>query len=410
MSKIDYASLIKVNRLYQGINAVALSQKTGIEKTYLNRVEHAQQKLDSERLIPLLEGLNIHYVYVEKYYDSFQKECEAIQHDIIYASRTEVISKKIQALKKKMERHFVTVDLLLLSYSFYISLNQNYGVICQYEKILAKCVDLMNDRQKRLFFLYCATHASDLRNVERAHQLLQTARKIGGQDDLSGMIARVEMVNLYLSNRLLEAYQCNQKARMYFAKDNNYYRLAQCSALEGNIYFFLWRYEQAIQLYQDVIERMKQLNGGVDDYAFCYLNIHLCFIAQQKYKEAEAFYSEWDEELRDFLLKNDTFLMHLAIMYLKLNNKYMCNECIKKFKTKEKHTRIQTLLMKYVESKNDAFEIELLDLLKEAVSLCRKEKNYSDWNLLVNLYWEECDRNNAEALNFLVENLMKIRQ
>ena len=97
-------------------------------------------------------------------------------------------------------------------------------------------------------------------------------------------------------------------------------------------------------------------------------------------------------------------------MYLKLNHVYYCDDYIHLFKKKAKQTKMQHLLMKYIEKRNSGIQNGTLAPLKEAISLCHKEQNDVYWFLLINLYRETCDQQDPDDLHFLIDILMEIQK
>ncbi|RHN01287.1 helix-turn-helix domain-containing protein [Dielma fastidiosa] len=401
--------IIKSERKKQELSQDQLSALCNISKSYLSKIENADDFSNEYIIEILLNKLGIHFIYDMD--ELSELDClldEFYYSQVYYNDNANDNYLKVLSYKNDYINSILITKFLVYTYAWLVTHNQSVDDIeSKLENELFNYLPPSNELMQ-IYLDYKGVHQKNNSNFEEAICLFKKALKLGANKNSYAMICYHLATTLMMSSNYLEALHYNETALEYFIKEFNYKRQLFAQVYIAVIYSYCALYDKAEDIYQNLL-----LNPHCSNDALLWNTIrsnsawNMCL--QHKYNEALNILFP-DGEKNELLFAEEYF--NVAWCYYRLNQYAPALKWIDRglkvsfdvYQTKVKLKTIQALIQnkddiqaiyhylikEYHEIKDNLSQENKRFYLELLVEFCEKAYKYKEalhyYRLLVNKY------------------------
>ena len=409
MTELKYGLLIKVNRKQQKLSVRSLARMSGVDFSYLAKIERAQTTCHETVITSILKELKITNEGIFQYDQRVKENFDMIYNSLVYQIKdTKSLLGELRCIENELKKSLMYIDYILIVYIYNVANGISDENQIESENFLKENVDFLLAKKKALFFDYLSLRFYYDGNIQQAVHYSEKAWLIHSDGIVQAMIGY--HMGMYLANKgeIIEALDYYRKAKALFDEDGNMIRSFHCQMAVANAFSLLGKNKKAIALYEHLELISEQLILKNGDKSLLYTNLSWFCLLENNYLSS-IYYNEiaikYDKSLVNYL--------YFVWSYLSLIKKAKCLSWIENYKeniNKLDCECVEHNLIFAVEKwiQEDFNEHDILGLLKQAKEENSKKMVEFLYKIVIEFYTRNNQFVKLSQIYFEYVNYLKI--
>lgn len=382
MDNLKYGLLIKLNRKNQKLSVRSLAKQSGVDFSYLAKIERGQIIAHETVINSILRELKISEEEIFRYDQKVEESFHLIYRSIVYqVNDTMPLIEELIRMEERLRKSLRYIDFVLIIYIYQIANEMTDSKQEEIEGFLSDNLQFLSSTQQAMFYDSLALRCLRDANISDAIAYIEKARLLNSDESLQPMIDYHKGMFLANQGEFFEALESYRKAKILFDEDMNMIRSFYCQMAMANSYSLLGKNEKAIDMAKHMLVMAEQLVLKSEDKALLLSNLTWFYIVDSDYFMAIQ-YNELATQNQIGLVNYFYFVWS----YYCLVNKEQCLAWIEKSKSfmdKAEHNCVELQMIFMIETwlYEDYREEELFVLLNQA----RAENSRRMVNLILNM-------------------------
>lgn len=306
-----------------------ITKKTGLSKQLISDIEIGNKNVSFEKIKIYASFFDL--VFDEAENRNRLKEMTKIFFDaldcLIYADPDGFVE-IFQTVKEEKEAiiHSKSADIFYLFEMIYSLVIQDKSLFKKTREIIDKYfLDIYDSQQSFIYWLAIGNYYNESKRWEEALKIFRRIREVGASisSDLQAMLYYGLGTSYRNMGNPVSSMTAYQKAKVLFDESNNYMRSLYISAYMGKDMMSLYRYDEALILYDNLMKTAQFLNHEklIDELK---LSIVENYFYKGEYKKIIELTERW------FMEKNQALDLGIIRIwsYYKLGNDLRCREVL----------------------------------------------------------------------------------
>lgn len=344
------SAIIRNERQKQGLSLDQLSSLCNISKSYLSKIENADNYTNDFILNIILKKLNITFILDGDELSKMDALLDKFYHaQVFLLSETQDIYEKLLAMEDAYIHSNLITKYTVYKYAWLASNYQKnlYDIEEKLENELFKLI-IPSNQLMQIYLDYKGIHLQNHNLFDQAIKVFNEALAIGIYQNSYSMVCYHLTAILIMQNNFIEAIHYCENALDSFIKEFNYKRQIYAQAYMAVIYSNAKLYSKAESIYQSLLDNPHYNNDPflIDSIRS---NYTWCLCLQHKYQQALSFMFD-QGECEEFYFDESYF--NIAWCYFKLNDYVNCLKWVDKGliksvnpQTSSKLITIKTIIM-----------------------------------------------------------------
>lgn len=329
MEDMSVGLVIKLNRKYQQYSVRTIAKMSGVDFSYLAKIERGQIIAHESVIASILRELKLTDEELYKYDKQVAATFDLIYSYLVYQIKdAKPLIDELVSIEGHLQRSLRYIDFVLVYYIYQITNGITDPKQTEIEGFLNENITFLVSKHQAMFYDYLGLRCYCDSDIQQAIIYLEKARIINSDCMVQAMIAYHLGMVLASKNDLIASLESYRKAKVLFDEDGNMIRSFYCQMAMTNVYSSLGKNKKAITMAEHLLVTSEQLVLKNEDKALLLSNLSWFYLLDENYNAAV-----YTNELALQFEVSIVNCFYFVWSCYKLNNKAKCFFWIEKSKT-----------------------------------------------------------------------------